>query len=45
MDNIEKKVKKLPKELQLEVSDFIDFLLSKHANKKKKKPRQFGLVA
>ena len=39
METIEQKIKKLPKNLQREVSDFIDFLLTKQVNQKKKKPK------
>lgn len=42
METIEKKIKKLPKDLQKEVFDFIDFLLTKRTAKsspKKKKPK------
>ncbi|MCD6422842.1 MAG: DUF2281 domain-containing protein [Elusimicrobia bacterium] len=38
--NLEEKIKKLPPELYKEISDFIDFLLSRRTQKsrKKKKP-------
>jgi len=39
METIEQKVKKLPKDLQREVMDFIDFLLLKKAHKNKKTPK------
>jgi hypothetical protein len=39
MENIESKLKQLPQNLQKEVIDFIDFLLSKKVHKKHKKPQ------
>lgn len=38
MENIDHKLKQLPQNLQNEVVDFIDFLLSKKVRKKHKKP-------
>lgn len=38
MERIEEKFKQLPQDLQQEVMHFIDFLLSKHAPRRKKKP-------
>ncbi len=38
METIVQKIEKLPKALQREVLDYIDFLLTKKVNKKKKKP-------
>lgn len=38
METIEKKISKLPSELQREVFDFIDFLIEKRTYKKKKTP-------
>jgi len=38
METIEKKISKLPSELQREVFDFIDFLIEKKSSKKRKKP-------
>lgn len=39
METVAQKIEKLPKALQREVLDYIDFLLSKKTNKKKKKPK------
>lgn len=36
MKTIEQKIEKMPKALQREVLDYIDFLLTKKVNKKKK---------
>jgi len=38
MESIEEKLKQLPQDLQNEVNDFIEFLLTKRMAKKKKKP-------
>jgi hypothetical protein len=38
MNSAEKKLRQLPRELQNEVEDFIDFLLAKKATGKKKRP-------
>jgi len=37
MSSIDKKIKRLPDNLQKEVEDYIDFLLSKNSRHKKKK--------
>lgn len=39
METVEQKMKRLPKNLQHEVLDFIDFLLTKKTSPKKKKPK------
>ena len=39
METIEHKIKQLPQNLQKEVIDFIDFLLSKKVRRKHKKPQ------
>ena len=38
MENIEQKIHQLPKYLQQEVIDFIEFLIKKRIHRKKKKP-------
>lgn len=38
METIEEKIHQLPKELQQEIMDFIDFLVAKRKHRKKKKP-------
>ncbi len=38
MKSLEDRIKELPAEFLPEVEDFIDFLLKKNRNKKKKKP-------
>jgi len=38
METIEQKIHQLPKELQQEIVDFIDFLIAKKIQRKKKKP-------
>ena len=38
MENIEQKIHQLPKDLQQEVIDFIEFLIKKRIHRKKKKP-------
>ena len=38
MERIEEKIRRLPQELQQVVSDFIDFLLSRHMRLPGKKP-------
>jgi replication fork clamp-binding protein CrfC len=37
MENIEQKINQLPKDLQQEVIDFIEFLITRRLQKKKKK--------
>ena len=39
METIDHKIKQLPQNLQREVIDFIDFLLSKKVRRKHKKPQ------
>jgi hypothetical protein len=39
METIDHKIKQLPQNLQKEVIDFIDFLLSKKVRRKHKKPQ------
>jgi hypothetical protein len=38
MESVEKKIKRLPKELKNEVEDFVDFLIEKKQKVKNKKP-------
>ena len=38
METIEEKILQLPKELQQEIMDFIDFLIAKRTQRKRKKP-------
>lgn len=38
METIDQKIHQLPKELQQEIVDFIDFLIAKKIQRKKKKP-------
>lgn len=39
METIAQKIEKLPKTLQREVLDYIDFLITRKVNKTKKKPK------